>query len=30
MVHLLFFNREEFSPLFFLTYKKNNDKVTIY
>lgn len=30
MVHLLFFNGEEFKPLFFLTYKKNNDKVTIY
>lgn len=30
MVHLLFFNREEFNPYFFLTYKKNNDKVTIY
>lgn len=30
MVHLLFFNREELNPLFFLTYKKNNDKVTIY
>lgn len=30
MVHLLFFNREEFNPHFFLTYKKNNDKVIIY
>lgn len=30
MVHLLFFNGEEFNPLFFLTYKKSNDKVTIY
>lgn len=30
MVHLLFFDGEEFDPLFSLTYKKNGDKVTIY